>query len=288
MKDHKSTADLVALLADKRGLVIEDRTRAADTLRRINYYRFTGYSRHFQERPAAGKNDYLSGASFDQIVHLIERDDELRLRLMIPLSTVEQAVRTRFAHVAGREFGCQAFYLDPTKHLSDSPDALNRIRRVKEDLQNSQHPTIAHYRHGSDVAEVPIWVAVEVLSFGKIAWLIESLDSPTMREELADFFSFSRNTFPRTLQSLSALRNVCAHHGQVWNRMLTAQCPLPLNKRERPRDVVYHPQGIYPAIMALSKLAQGAPGQSHLSAVDRILRRNDGYARGVLTPAGVR
>ncbi|WP_336502880.1 Abi family protein [Microbacterium paraoxydans] len=204
MKHHKSTADLVTLLADERGLAIEDRERAVETLRRINYYRFTGYARHFQEHPAAGKNDYQEDASFDQIVKLIERDDELRLRLMIPLSTVEQSVRTRFAHVAGREFGCQAFYLDASKHISDSPDVLNRIRRVKEDLQSSQHPTIAHYRRGDDVSDVPVWVAVEVLSFGKIAWLIESLDSVAMREELADFFSYTRNTFPRTLQSLSA------------------------------------------------------------------------------------
>lgn len=288
MKDHRSTDDLVALLADERGLVVEDRSRAAETLRRMNYYRFTGYSRHFQEHPAAGKNNYQAGASFDQIIRLIERDDEIRMRLMIPLSTVEQAVRTRFAHIAGREYGSLAFYLDPANHISDSPDASNRIRRVKEDLQNSQHPTIAHYRHGEDVTGVPIWVAVEVLSFGKIAWLVESLDSMTMREELADFFSHTRSTFPRTLQSLSALRNVCAHHGQVWNRMLTAQCPLPLNKRERPRDVAYHPQGIYPAIMALSKLTKSTHARSHLGAVERILRRGDDYGRGVLSPVGVR
>ncbi len=70
--------------------------------------------------------------------------------------------------------------------------------------------------------------------------------------------------------------------------MLTAQCPLPLNKRERPRDITLHPQGIYPAIMALTKLTRSTHARSHLVAVERMLRRDDGYARGVLNPAGVR
>lgn len=288
VKLYKSTADLVSLLADDRGLGMSDRASVASTLRSTNYYRFTGYSRYFQVDPRRGDDNYLPGSTFESIHRLMLADDELRMRLLVPLSEVEQRVRTRFAHVSGKYLGNGSFYLKPENHISDTAETLNRIRRVREDLQTTKHLAVAHYRNDEDVSGVPIWVAVEVLSFGKISWLIESLDRNEIRHELADFFSYTRATFPRVLQSLSALRNLCAHHGQVWNRYLTAQCPLPLNKRDRPRNVQFNAQGLLPALLALGTLVAASSSKSQLAIVNRRLQRADGYADGVLTPAGVR
>lgn len=288
VKEYRSTDQLLDLLEHERGLAIRDREFATQVLRRTNYYRFTGYSRHYQVDPRRGDNRYHRSATFEDIYSLMLRDDELRIRLLVPLSELEQSARTRLAHLAGREFGEAAFYLDTSSHVSDGVDVTRRIARVRKDLQESQHKTIQHYRKGEDVSGVPIWVAVEALSFGKISWLLESLDSSAIRAELADFYSYPRATFPRVMQSLSALRNLCAHHGQVWNRYLTAQCPLPLNKRERPRGVNFDPQGLYPALLALSKLSKMPASRSQLAAIQRMVMAGGDYSQGVMSPEGVR
>lgn len=288
MKEFKSTASLVALLADERNLAISDRDAAARFLRTTNYYRFTGYSRYFQIDPRRGDNGYRPGSQFDEIARLMLLDDELRVRLLVALSELEMSFRARFAHLTGRYLGNGAEYLDPRNFLSDSAETLRRIGKVRLDLVESKSPMVARYRVGEDISALPIWVAVEVLSFGKTTWLLESLKDSRIRRQLADFFGFESESFPRTMHSLANLRNLCAHHGQLWNRKLTIQCPLPLNKRLRPRDVMADPQGIYPAFIALRRLVQGPVAKSHLGSVERRLRMQGLHSEGLLLPQGVR
>jgi abortive infection bacteriophage resistance protein len=288
MKPFRSTEELVQLLHDERGLAINDKQAAASFLRRTNYYRFTGYSRYFQVDPRQGKNDYRPGTTFEDIQELILRDDELRIRLFVALSEVELAVRTRFAHLSGRHFGSNSFYLKASNYLSDTLEISKRIHSIAGELRDTSSRMVGHYRNGDDIDSIPIWVAVEVLSFGKLSWMIESLKANGLRETLADDLGYARATFPRVIHSLSALRNSCAHHGQLWHRNLTIQCPLPLNKRERPRDLKYHEHGLYPALLALKKLVKSDHARHHLTVVERRLRDGSPYATGVLRPEGVR
>lgn len=288
MKPYRSTHDLVALLRDERGLAISNEDDAVAFLRKVNYYRFTGYSRHFQVDPRSGKNDYLNGSDFSTICDLMRKDDELRIRLLVPISEVEIGARTRFAHLTGRECGGESFYLNPANYISDTKHTLERIGGIQRELRETSSPTVRRYRRDDDVSKVPIWVAVEVLSFGKIAWMVESLALSSLRDELADFFSYSRATFPRVLHSLSTLRNSCAHHGQLWNRRLVTQCPKPLNKREIPRDVKFHEHGLYPALIALRKLTHDQSSRTQLAVIERRLRAGGLHANGVLNPEGVR
>jgi len=286
VKPHKTTGNLVTLLAD-RGLQFVDTAAAEDILRRVNYYRFTGYSRHFQVDPRNGDDGYRPGAEFEKIVRLMHIDDEVRMRLFVVLSEIEMSVRTRFAHVAGSIFGPGAFYLDRANHISDRDETIKRIARVRDDLRDSKQAMVGHYRDGEDVSGVPIWVAVEVLSFGKVSWLVESLDNSAVRLELGKFLEFDHRTLPRSLQSLADLRNLCAHHGQIWNRNLVSQCPLPIDKRDRPRHIEYHEHSLYPAILALHQLARAPHSRSQLRVIERRLTAGDEYAQGVLHPTGV-
>lgn len=289
MKTFNSTSQLIGLLRDERGLEIGNEEAAFDFLRSTNYYRFTGYSRYFQVNPAVGDNRYQPGATFEQIAELIQRDDELRIRLFVPLSEVELAVRARFAHLAGSRFGTEAFYLRPENYVADTRATPKRIRGLHRELMATSSRMVMHYRGiGKDVERVPIWVAVEVLSFGKLSWMIASLKAEVLRDELADFFGYSRATFPRVLHALSALRNVCAHHGQLWHRNLTIQCPLPMNKRERPRDLKFHAQSLYPAVLALKKLAKKEASCTQIEIIESSLRDKCAYSTGLLMPQGVR
>lgn len=288
MKPFKSTNQLVEILREERGLDISDGAGAVTFLRSTNYYRFTGYARYFQVDPVHGRNKYKTGTTFAQVVDLIRRDDAIRIQLFAAIAEFELSVRTRFAHIAGRMFGAKSFYLRPGNYISDTAETSTRIRSLTTELQETSSRMVEHYRYGEDVSRVPVWVAVEVLSFGKLSWMIESLDADGLREELADFFGYSRATFPRVVHSLSALRNSCAHHNQLWHRNLTIQCPQPLNKRERPRDLKYHEHGIIPAILALKKLVKSDASSSQLTVIETMLRDGSEYSAGLIMPQGVR
>ncbi|MBA8829488.1 Abi family protein [Alpinimonas psychrophila] len=289
VKRYKSTEDLLTLLSKDRELNIGNHDGAVRFLDQTNYYRFTGYSRYFQVAPHEGDNSYVEGASFEQIVDLMAADDELRIRLLVPLSELELTLRTRFARISGDIWGNKAFYLDSSNYIPSVHDLDKRIEALRSELTNNKSKMVNKYRSpGGEVDNVPVWVAIEALSFGKISWMLESLKNQSLREQISHEYSYPTKTFSSVVQSLSALRNLCAHHGQIWNRPLKSQCPSPLNKRERPRDIQFNQLSIFPALLALEKLVCGSAGKSQLATVRRRLSISNQHTDGILRPQAIR
>ena len=47
------------------GMIITDRGKAKDVLKRVNYYRFTGYALQFRRDPSG--SDYIVGTTFETV-----------------------------------------------------------------------------------------------------------------------------------------------------------------------------------------------------------------------------
>lgn len=63
------------------GMIITDREKAKDILKRVNYYRFTGYALQFRQDPSS--SDYIAGTTFETVYHLYKVDEILRDTLFI-------------------------------------------------------------------------------------------------------------------------------------------------------------------------------------------------------------
>lgn len=60
----------------EHGMSVQDDEKALVVLKRINYYRFTGYALQFRENPQSSK--YIKETSFEAIYHLNRFDEKLR------------------------------------------------------------------------------------------------------------------------------------------------------------------------------------------------------------------
>jgi len=283
VKPFKEIPELVELLRT-RGLIIDDADAAA-FLHDFNYYRFTGYARQFQENPGKHKNDFQSGTKLSDIRAAVDLDARTRALFGSALTTIELSVRARFAHESGRVLGDEAFYLNKESYLSVTPDLDRLLAKVRSDLLRSKSPTVARYvaGKGTDLRKVPVWVAVEVLSFGVIAKMIEYLSNDLPARKVAESYSIAWEGFCSTIHSFAVLRNQCAHHNQLWHRKLDIQTPVP--KKFRPREIKYDPQGIFPAIVMLKLyLAKLNLGDTWSTEVEDHLAQNESYSVGVYRP----
>jgi abortive infection bacteriophage resistance protein len=280
VKPFKETSELVALLKE-RGLDV-DRPDGAAFLHDFNYYRFTGYSRQFQNNPKAGDDAYRPGTKLSDICSVIDHDAELRGLLSAALTLIELSVRARFAHEAGRNFGEAAFYLNEANYLEITPDLDRLIATMRNDLKRSKSPTVARYTHDGNFDFVPIWVAVEVLSFGAIAKMMTYLSDDAPARQVAASYSLAWDGFQSTIHALSVLRNQCAHHGQIWHRKPSIVAPVP--KKLRPRFKYDH-QGSYPAIIMLKVyLKKIRPETVWAAEIDALLDSSTALCDGILNP----
>lgn len=251
-KPWKSYFDQLAQL-EARGMRIDDRELAADYLHRIGYYRLSGYWFAFRERSGAAivldeagrrpqrlkvetlaLDTFKPGTSFQRAIDLYIFDKRLRMLAMDALERLEIALRVDISHTLGR-LDAFAYLLPELFHASfstalDPNTGLSRqhawLGRHAQLINRSREEFVRHNkaRYGVPLA---IWVACETWDFGTLSTLYGGMREIEQDEISRRYGIANGRIFATWLRSLNYLRNVCAHHGRLWNRNIVDQPRLP-------------------------------------------------------------
>ncbi len=213
---HSLDEQLAKLQA--RGLEIPDTVRARRYLANISYYRLSAYTRPFYV-PNTEAHCFLTGTRFDDVLSLYVFDRELRLLLLDAIERLEVALRTQLANTLADHYGPHG-YCDPA--LFDSRYNHTWLMETLRTESNSRDAEtfIRHYRqkYPDSPEQPPIWMAVELLTFKQVSTLFGRLRAPEDIQRIEAHFGWKYPVLKSWFRSLSDLRNLCAHHGRVWNR----------------------------------------------------------------------
>lgn len=194
-----------------------------------SYYRLSGYWRYHQKNPHGGQNWFISG-SVTEVQAAYDFDTGLRSYLSEGLAVIEVAFRSRLAYFIATELNPVA-YLDEQTYVNDVHRATGVKFRdqllddVHRDLDRSKERFIAH--HVNAGSDVPIWAAVEAFSFGTVSKMYALLADASVRTKMSKSFNVpGHELLESIIRSFVTLRNTCAHHGRVWNRIPDIACPV--------------------------------------------------------------
>ena len=228
-KPHLSLEEQVALLR-ARGM-LGDPARMRAKLRFSNYHRLAAYWHTFREFD----DTFRPSTTFDDIWRVYVFDRRLRLVVLDAIERLEVALRTQIALHHSREFGPFGYAEQPESLPGMSESARAQLHsKVRDAFQRACDHGDPYFRHFStkygDLHEhPPIWAAVELLEFGPLIGLYKSLPV-ALRREVSGSMGLPRAILASWLESLRATRNICAHHGRLWNRVLG------LRPKEPPAD----------------------------------------------------
>lgn len=210
----------IELLAS-RGLVIKNPAEAVAFLNQVNYYRLSAYRLPFENAP----HSFTPGTRFEQIRGLYGLDRKLRLLIMEAIECIEIAARTAVAYRISHRYGpfahAEVKNLNPTfNHATWMTDVLTETDRSKETF-------ISHFKaQYEEYPQLPIWAALEIMSFGSLSKLFGGLVNDDKRE-IAGKFGLHPGVMGSWLHTLVYVRNICAHHARLWNRELAIAPRLP-------------------------------------------------------------
>lgn len=226
VKAYRTFDEQVDLLA-ARGMDVGDRDRAASLLRRVNYYRLSGYWYPFRQQAGGTRvDDFYPGTRLDDVVALYEFDARLRAATFSVLAPVELAIRALLGHELGRVDPCahlDPVLLGPTARRGDS---YRRWRRDYEtELSQSREDFVVHH-HDKYGGRLPVWAAVELLGWGSVTYLY-GYAPRGVQDSIADACGLSAPQLSSWLKTLNLVRNTCAHHGRLFNRVHTFTPKLP-------------------------------------------------------------
>lgn len=199
-----------------------DGVAALQVLERIDYYRLLSYMRPLQASDGAGVRTFLPGTTMADVAALYEFDRRLRLLCMDPAERVEVALRAAIVSEVAVPEGAD-FYTRRPYFISEG--ACRRFREAVLDEQH-RHPVLRHYYETySSPPMPPVWVAMEVVTFGALSQLYSNLARP-YRVRIARKFQLNEAVFGSWLRSVNGVRNLCAHHARLWNALLHVNKPM--------------------------------------------------------------
>ena len=220
----RSYADQLAIL-EARGLRVGNKAIAVHWLSHLNYYRFKLYASVFWQ---SGPSSYAEGTSFDDVLWVYRFDQVLRELVLCAIKCVEVSVRSRLAYEIGHRSGPQA-HLD-TCHFRHVDRCIEMLNGLRSELRRSREDFLTPYRPSESIGSIPVWVAVEVASFGVISKMLSGQASASLRQAVADTYEMDERVLCAAMHHLNVVRNTAAHHGRLWNRRFNIELSLPRKK----------------------------------------------------------
>lgn len=217
MKPFLTVEQQVQKLRDNGLLLVDaDLALANRLLCDHNYYRLSGYFRYFQINPAAGNNRFDVDASFTNIRSAYLFDQQLARKLHEGVAEFEVVFRSQLAYLMGQSTG-PAGYLEEQAYERRSGARDTLLKAIRKDLDHSTERFAEHHRTRGE--SMPIWAAVETMSLGTTSKMYGlTADVEGVLKPLANRFDLKHGHAARTFRAMTVLRNVCAHHGRIWNR----------------------------------------------------------------------
>ena len=209
-------------LLKQRNLIIKNESYAKHKLSIINYYRLSAYFRPFYVR---GEENFKNNTTFEDIIKLYYFDKKLRKIIFDKLENIEVFFRTKIIDVVSKNgpFG----YLEMLN--KDKKDEI--LEKINKDLNRSKEVFVSHYKKKYKNEHFPIWMIVETISFSLLSMLFKNLDEKS-KINIANDLDLPVDVLESWIHNLVYIRNVCAHHSRIWNRILAIRPKIPKRKKE--------------------------------------------------------
>ncbi len=239
------------------GLEISSQDEVVSALEGIGYYRLRGYCFQVYDNK---RKKFLPGTKFSDILNIYNFDVELSHLLFEMASAIEISLR---AHLTDALLIYKdALALMSPEYFKDKGLFWQNESTLAKEIARSSEVFIKH-NYENYGGMIPIWAAVEVMSFGNLSKTIKNLKTGpgSAAEKLLSHYSYrsrkdkiihpSLSMFATWTQAVAVLRNMCAHNSRLYNRKMSTYIQIPnIDNCAKESD---H-SGIYQYIIAMKYL----------------------------------
>lgn len=193
------------------GIQIEDQDFATKVLKFVSLKRLKGYI-----------YPPLKSKYFKDIWSLYQFDSEIRRFCLGLIELVEVGIRTVISNQMSLEYGIHWF---ERADLFSADEKHQGILKVIEKAQSKAKKDTNHhvgrfYVKYNEASFPPSWTVFEALTLGTVSTIYRSM-KPQIQKKISREFGLNYDIFKSWLICIAALRNICAHHERLWNRVFT-------------------------------------------------------------------
>ena len=201
----------------RRGIRVQCRAEVERILGHSSFHRLRGYWEPFYAQP----ENFRDGVDFADVIERYNFDQELRNLLMYAFDHIEVSLRARWTYVL-------ACVNDGGRFAHFNSDFFGKYHKNDLDNLRNEYAKYAGKKYHYDFNQCPIWAIAEIMSFWQLSkWYLNA--SRSVRRSISEHYGVAENILGSLLPHLRVIRNMCAHHEQLWDRTLVSQFRLPNN-----------------------------------------------------------
>ena len=198
------------------GLIVDDEEYAKKILNDISYFRLIkAYSLNLKSKNGC----YNKQTTFKEIVDLYLFNSNFRQLIFPEIEKVEINVRCRLANFFAEQYGVLGYL--QAENFSNENYHAQFLEDIKEEVRrNSKAPFVRNFKGNYEGGNLPIYALVEVFSFGTLSKFYKNMLNKD-KKAIAKTFGVGYTYFESLLESISYVRNICAHYGRIYNAKLS-------------------------------------------------------------------
>ena len=201
----------------EKGLIINDEDYALSFLNDVSYYRLIkAYSLGLKEK----NRDYHENVRFEDIVNLYLFNSDFRHHLYKEIEKIEINLRCRLSNYFCERYG--VFGYERIDNFAAPRNVFNAFSDEiqKEITRSASTPFVKNFQNNYEDSKIPLYALVELLSFGTLSKFYKNMKNED-KKALAAMYGIRYTYFQSWIESLSYVRNVCAHYGRLYNSKLS-------------------------------------------------------------------
>ncbi len=215
-KPSESIEQQIAKLRS-RGLVVNDEILIKNKLSFIGYYHLSAYFKSFQDIKT---NIFHKNITFEQILNLYVFDRKIKASFFDAIERIELSLKSLLTNEISEEAINPYWFIDSKNFIKtfDHSKFKDRLQKHINKMKNKDGVIKEFYRKYSDHKDFPpSWILMETLYFRDAIEIFKNLQRP-LRQKIAHHYGFDESLITSWLVMLNDIRNICAHHGRLWNR----------------------------------------------------------------------
>ncbi|HBJ76786.1 MAG TPA: CAAX protease [Porphyromonadaceae bacterium] len=204
------------------GLSFQNEVKAYHLLQNISRFRMESYFKPFRLH---NSGSFKVNSTFEEAYNLYKFDAELRKIVCSELEKIEVSVRTQLSLVMGTT--SSIYWFEDSSNFRDGEYHKSLLKTLREELHRSDDESIVSFLRKYPNSFPPTYITFEVSSFGTLSKIYQNLKAGQSRRQIAKFYGLSDTIMESWLHSIVYVRNICAHHSRLWNRLLGINAMIP-------------------------------------------------------------
>ena len=225
-KPARTIQDQITLL-QSRNLTFRNVADAPHYLANISYYRLKGYWWEMQDDFV--NHHFKSNSYFEDAIDLYNFDRHFRIIVFNAIERIEISLRTKLIYHLSLSYGPE-WYLNPAL-FDKQKEFAAFVAKIYSDMGRSSEEFIVKHFQNHPTEHPESWKGLEVLTLGTLSKLYQNLKHqlPEKNAIAKEFGLNNQKYLASWLLGITVIRNIIAHHGRLWNRVMINKYDWPPN-----------------------------------------------------------